>query len=242
MRPTPVQLLALWEQGGGRSLLGRALLLLTMWLDQPEEAIARLTIGQRDFALLNLRAALFGPDLSALATCPACGKPVELRLNCDTLAASPSPGSGETADVVHDDYQVTFRLPTSLDLNGLPMDAGPAAGRQCLLERCLIRVRPGENDVPNDGLPEALIRAITEGMAEADPLADIELSISCPECRHAWEAPFDIVSFLWSEISAWAERLLAEVHVLASAYGWSEHDILRLGAPRRQFYLQMISG
>ena len=39
---------------------------------------------------------------------------------------------------------------------------------------------------------------------------------------------------------AWALRTLAEVHRLASAYGWREQDILALSPARRQLYLGMV--
>jgi hypothetical protein len=37
-----------------------------------------------------------------------------------------------------------------------------------------------------------------------------------------------------------ARRLLIEVHSLASAYGWSETDILSMSEPRRALYLEMV--
>ena len=78
-------------------------------------------------------------------------------------------------------------------------------------------------------------------MAEADPQADIQLALSCPACGHQWLSTFDIVSFFWSEINAWAYRILREVHILASAYGWREADILAMSPYRRQLYLEMVS-
>ena len=243
MRPvSPVEVLALWEQGCGQSRLRQASLLLARWLEQPVEAVSRLSIGQRDFALLNLRAALFGPELAGLTVCPACHERVELRLNTDDLASAPSNEDGEVLVVVHDGYEARFRLPTSLDLAGLPADADPGANRQRLLERCLLGVRRGEAVFPCQELPEAVATAIASRMAEADPLVDIQLTVNCPECRHRWEVPLDIVSFLWSELDAWAEHSLTEVHLLASAYGWSEHDILDLSPARRQYYLRLIGG
>ena len=71
-------------------------------------------------------------------------------------------------------------------------------------------------------------------MSGADPMADIHLALNCPSCEHKWEAPFDIVAFLWREISAAARRLLREVHTLASAYGWTETEILALSPARRR--------
>jgi hypothetical protein len=45
---------------------------------------------------------------------------------------------------------------------------------------------------------------------------------------------------LWAEIEVRAKRLLLEVHLLATAYGWSEAEILSLNAQRREFYLEMV--
>lgn len=239
---SPAELLALWEQGRGQAPLGRAALLVAWWLAQSVEETSRLSIGQRDFALLNLQAALFGPEMAGLTVCPACKEEVEVRLNADELASVPWNENRESLVVVRDGYEARFRLPTSRDLAALPADAEPRSKRQRLLESCLLGVRRGEARVPYQELTQAVIAAITDRMAEADPLADIQLRAQCPECHHRWEVPLDIVSFLWSEISAWAERSLTEVHLLASAYGWSERDILALSPARRQFYLKLVNG
>jgi len=94
--------------------------------------------------------------------------------------------------------------------------------------------------VPAAALPAEVVTAIAQCMAEADPQADVQLALACPQCQHAWEASFDIVSYFWSEIQAWAGRILREVHSLASAYGWREAEILALSPWRRQAYLELI--
>jgi hypothetical protein len=92
-----------------------------------------------------------------------------------------------------------------------------------------------------EDLPQDVVDAVTDRMAEGDPLADIQVAVSCPICNHIWRAALDIVSFLWSEIDNLAARLLRDVHTLASAYGWREKDILALSPGRRQFYLAAVS-
>ena len=97
-------------------------------------------------------------------------------------------------------------------------------------------------DCPACGeLPEALAAAVAERMAAADPQAAARVALRCPACAHEWEAPIDAGAFLWAELDAWARRTLHEVHVLASAYGWSEEAILALG-PRRRVYLELAAG
>ena len=57
----------------------------------------------------------------------------------------------------------------------------------------------------------------------------------------AWSAPLDVPAFVWAEVDAWTRRLLVEVHSLAAAYGWNEHEILALSPVRRLSYLELAS-
>jgi len=86
------------------------------------------------------------------------------------------------------------------------------------------------------------LQAVADRMAAADPQGDVELALTCPACGHAWPAAFDIASFFWTEVDAWARVLLHEIHALASAYGWREVDILALTPWRRRAYLELIGG
>ena len=54
-------------------------------------------------------------------------------------------------------------------------------------------------------------------------------------------AQLDAGAVLWDEIDARARALLGEVHLLAAAYGWTEREILALGAERRASYLSMVA-
>ena len=87
-----------------------------------------------------------------------------------------------------------------------------------------------------------MVEAAGEALAQADPMADLRLGLTCVACGHAWQSPFDTASFLWTELDAWAARILREVHTLASAYGWTERDILSLSPGRRAQYLEMVIG
>ena len=77
-------------------------------------------------------------------------------------------------------------------------------------------------------------------MALADPMAEIRLALNCVGCSNQWEETLDIASFLWTEIASRAKRLLREVHTIASAYGWTEGEILSLSEARRALYLEMV--
>ena len=133
-----------------------------------------------------------------------------------------------------------FRLPTSLDLASLDPAADLETNRQHLLQRCVTAARRGGREVAAAELPMEVAAAIAQRMADADPQADVQLALACPKCQHAWKAPLDIVSYFWTEIDAWAGRLLREVHALAYAYGWREAEVLALSPWRRQAYLELI--
>jgi len=97
----------------------------------------------------------------------------------------------------------------------------------------------GETAVAADDLSDELITALAAEMVRRDPLSEVQLDLHCPECDQRWRTILDIVTFLWAEISAQAQRCLHEVHALAQAYGWRETDILAMSARRRQHYLEM---
>jgi hypothetical protein len=219
------ELLSVWEHGSNQSPLQRALTILAAACPEASsESLARLTIGQRDARLLALRETMFGAELTGITDCPECGEKVELSFNCSDIHPQPEIETPAELAVQSNGREVRFRLPTSADL--LAVNSS-----EQLLERCLL---DGGCPLTTDFLP-----TIVAKMSSADPLADIHLALNCPSCAHKWEPAFDIVAFLWREISAAARRLLREVHTLASAYGWTESEILSLSPTRRRAYLEM---
>ena len=185
---------------------------------------------------------MFGSGLTGLTACPGCGDRLELAFRVEDVLGEPTTELEEALALDLDGYAVRFRLPNSLDLAALAGQDDVAAARQRLLERCLLQAHSGGMERMAAELPEAVVAVIATRMAQADPQADVRLSLDCLACGHRWQAPFDIAAFFWEELNAWAERTLREVHILASAYGWSEAEILALPPSRRQRYLEMIRG
>jgi hypothetical protein len=109
-----------------------------------------------------------------------------------------------------------------------------------LLERCLLAASCHGQPQSAAQLPPHVTDAIAARMEETDLPAAMHLTLSCPGCGYKWQAAFDIASFFWSEIHAWANRTLREVHTLASRYGWREREILAMSPWRRQAYLNMV--
>ena len=238
---SPTALLEVWEKGMTQPAIQKALLLLNAAF--PEEApatLAQRSIGQRNALLLTLREWLFGPQFVSVASCPACGERLELQFETSDIRVTPAHEPAESLALEVAGYAVQFRLPTSTDLATVQSYEDPAVVQQVLLEHCLLSARHDGEETPIAALPAEVVTAMAEAMEQADPLANIELALSCPACGHPWQAVLDILAYAWSELDAWARRVLREVHYLASAYGWSEHDILNMRPWRRQIYKEMI--
>jgi len=239
--PSASEILVVWERGLAQSPIQRALELLSPVYPQDSPVDLRdLSVGRRDAELLALREQLFGPEMAAIAACPQCGGRLDLTLNVTEMRSICPPEPLDSVDLTVAGYELQFRLPNSEDL-ALALNRNDSdGGRYRLVSRCLLSVRHDDAPAPSDPLPDEVVDAVSERMASADPLADVQLALACPLCSHRWRATFDIVSFLWREIESMAGRLLRDVHALASAYGWHERDILALSPVRRQFYLALM--
>jgi len=234
------ELLQVWERGLIQTPIQRALTLLSVACpDTSMKELAALSIGQRDARLLTLREWAFGSQLVSVVNCPNCNDRLELNFSiADIRVASDTP-SPSTLSLEEDDYIVRFRLPNSSDLAVITAE-DPAIAQRQLLKRCLLEVTYHQEPHSPEQLPETVLNSVIEQMALADPQAEVKISLTCPACQHAWKSVFDIVSYFWDELNVWAVRLLREVHVLASAYGWHEADILAMHPYRRQLYLEMV--
>lgn len=238
-------IIRIWETGKNQRPPIRALTILSAGLPEATlDQLAGLTIGRRDGYLLNLREGTFGPTVRGLAECPRCSDRLEFALSCSDLAKTGRLGLEDGQRPMELDFngiKIRFRLPCSSDLVKLADREDVQSGRKMIFQRCILETAADGKPVPVDELPEDVDRRLAALMAELDPGAEIILDFHCPGCGHAWQTIFDIASFIWTEISAEARRLLQEVHALASAYKWRETDILSMSSVRRKYYLDLVA-
>lgn len=230
-------LLAAWEAGRRQSPPARALSLLAS-TGVESATLANWPLGRRDSALLDLRAARFGPRITGLTHCPACGDRLELDFAVDDIRTACAGDDAEECIVETDEgrFRLALRPLRTADLLAVAAQPQEAA----LLARAVVRVDSDGEPHALATLPPAVVAAAASRLAALDPQADVRLALRCAACAHEWTAPFDVGAFLWEEVDAWARRLLVEVHLLASAYGWREADILALSAARRRAYLELV--
>ncbi len=240
-------LLSLWERGASRHALDRsALLAAAARPDWAAQEIADLPLGAINTSLLRLRSATFGPRIAGHADCRQCGQ--RLAFTVDTRQLLPPDADGNDNDNDNDDANssdcaapretvvagLRLRAPSLRDLASVADQTDARQAARVLLARCTLAGDLAQID-------DAALRQVEDALDALDPQADLVLALQCVACGHAGGgAQLDPGALLWDEIDAHARLLLGEVHRLASAYGWSEAEILALGPARRSAYLAMV--
>jgi hypothetical protein len=228
---TQAEVLKLWEAGRLLEPLDRAVLVASV-ASSDKRSAADLPLGARNRSLAQLHCDAFGGILRGYTGCRRCGEQLEFEFDGHTVAA-PS-AAAQTSDLqLVPVGKWLFRLPTSRDLAIAAEESGEQAAVQRLLASCDSGSEPAANWTEED------LDIIGQRLSEADPFAEIMLHFECPACAASFDESLDLGDFVWAEIQPQAMRIFQEVHVLASAYGWSESEILALSPARRSAYVEL---
>lgn len=226
------RILIAWERGLSVSEPWRPLALLETAVPQTQLSdLASLPLAERNSKLLELRSISFGRIIEAFAKCPHCDAPLEFELKTDALRH-------EKQTAVEDhwmeaDTEMYMRLANTADLAAVRSASTDDEARTLLLARTMGR-SAAECDA--DDHPEWV-----ERFERLNAPAEQRCVLTCDSCAGRAEIDFDIAGFFWREVATAAHRLLAEIHRLASAYGWSEGSILAMSPARRCAYLEMLN-
>lgn len=221
------ELLDLWHRcSAAPSVMRPAILLEELGADQDA---ALLPVGRRDRRLIRLRTELFGADVDCNCDCGSCGTRIEIRFDLNALPKekeAPDRISVASGGTTHD-----FRLPGTKDVADV-LDMPAASRAATLVRRCALDSLP-------ELFPEDLVTEVSYAFETADPDAELTLQMTCPECGAGSAALFDIGTHFWQDICRRVQRVLREVHYFASAYGWTEAQVLAVPHYRRQEYLRL---
>jgi hypothetical protein len=238
------ELLELWDTTSGKSMLEKSLRLLSkVYSTDNIDQVARLSIGERDARLLEIREWLFGKTLRNKANCQNCSETIEWESNSNAMHLQDFPEyfSLKNHELEKDSYYIKFRLLNSADLLNLTsIEHLTENSYKKVISKCILSATKDNQEYDINNLPESVWEALNDRMSEEDPQADIRMQLVCPNCNHSWEMNFDIGSYLWSEINVWAKKILEEVYLLAGFFRWSEKDILNMSSNRRRLYIDMI--
>jgi hypothetical protein len=193
---------------------------------------AGLPVTDFEFLLLKLRVLLLGDFVAGHAVCPACREPADISFRISDYLASSRPAAAPAAAPAADENGwmrfngAEFRLPVVADVLAALGEQNPEAA---LAARC---VRPGLAG-PARRRVERLLEKI------AAPLTG-PVGGDCPSCGAVLTALFDVPAFVVRELRRLAAGVLADVHLLASAYHWREAAILALPGMRRRIYADFV--
>ncbi len=195
----------------------------------PPGQAATLTASDRDRLLAAVYTDTYGAQVTGALTCPSCEVVFDLSFSLDALLAHEAPGASPTSGAEHLETEsgIRFRLPVGTDELAVAAFP-PAEARQVLLNR-----------IAPDATPDDAA-AIEDALEALAPLLDLELSATCPECGTRQSVPFDVQRYLLESLRGEWRLRSAEIHRLASVYGWSLDAILGLPRPRRRDFVQLV--
>jgi hypothetical protein len=234
-----LDLLELATRGG--SPHERAIVAITAFTGHPAAEVLRWPLPVCDARLLELHGQRYGPELRAVSACPECGGVLELGFAVDDLLATlTAPDQGELTLEI-DGYELKLRLPTLADLGRAQSVGDLEHAQQVIAAGCVCACVHKGAEVGAAELPAPVLDRVQAQLGRFDLGAD-GIALTCPDCAAGWSATLDVTTLVLAELDAEGQRLLADVHILARAYGWSEAEIARLPAARRRKYVEMVLG
>lgn len=198
---------------------------------------ADLATPDRDRVIAGLLEATNGPLIESTLTCRQCGESFELSFDLPELvryrtgeqsAGTPGTPIGGTTPGRWVIDGIEFRFPTARDERIARRTSCPAA---TLRDRC----------ISVDGPSEAQLSMVEAEMARIAPLLSAEIGGACPDCGEAHAVTFDVQRYTLALIRLGRDRLLGDVHLIASTYGWSRAEILTLDRDERNHYVELIA-
>jgi hypothetical protein len=195
---------------------------------------AALPVGDLDLLVVARRRDLLGDAFVAEGQCARCAATVDVRFGLAAYAEHNRPRVPRGAFPEEDGWWalprqgISVRVPTAGDvLAAWSRDSGRAE----FVERC----------VRGEAAPAA-VRAAEKAMASLGPTLRSDVAGTCPECGAGVVLDVDARELCLTELRFLASSVYDDVHLIATAYGWTEDGILDLPSGRRRRYADLISG
>jgi hypothetical protein len=195
-----------------------------------------LSVPDRRYLMAELAGALGLSFSRSIHVCSECREPFHVPLDLARLPVYPAGGGNTSADVITTAGRVRVRVPTGADQIRIAQADDDAAAARLLVALCVAPADgPSRNGTPAQFSAEDLV-AIDAALDELAPNLPWAAEAPCPECGHVNVIPIDVAGWL----TRLADGPTADVHEIATAYGWSEREILALTRTQRLKYLALI--
>lgn len=203
------------------------------------QALRHLSIGDRVAILFNARKIILGNIIACTATCLNCSSKMSFDLNIsDLLQIHRSDKNQEFYELNTEGYKIKFRPLCAIDQDySIKKFSSVEMIGNKLVKSCVVNSIPLLPKI----LPKKIEIDIGMKMDDIDPLSDLSLRVSCPECSKIFEVFFPSEEFILREFAAHSKNLEHEIHWIALHYGWSESEILKLSLQKRKRYVELIN-
>lgn len=201
------------------------------------ELLPKLSIGDKVALMLHIHRLELGDPLDCAVSCIKCGKSMSIVLSAARMLNCVAPEPSLSYSVEASGLRLQIQPLTIIDQDMLLSAKKGEDLEEALARACIVS---SDSQLP-ENLPRQVIEAIGSKLEEVDPLSDIDLAISCPECGHKFHTTFDLEDFVFRELGIDHGDLDSEVHWLALHYHWSEEEILSLPVRRRRKYISLIN-
>ena len=189
------------------------------------------TVARRLDGLVAMRQAggVESEHIAVTCTNTDCGARFEAELG---LAACRQPTFDDTVEFESHGKSLRARIPTGNDQARWQRElvSLPAAAAD-LLEAVDATHEPDDTT----------ITALNAALAHVDPLRELPLDLTCPECGATSRHVLDLESHLLQVIAHAQREWFREIATLASAFHWTETEIAAMPDWRRAFYLEFIA-
>ena len=194
-----------------------------------------LSVGDRQYLMSQLATHIDDQLIWLTAECGQCRELFDVPMRFADLPVKPADDHYPETSVDTDQGRLQVRVPTGADQEAIAEIGDGIEALNLLLQRIVSTADPsGVLDITR--LSEAEIADIEARVEAMAPEIATHLNTRCPSCETENQLPIDLYAILQRPVG----DLYAEIHRLASAYHWSESDILELPRARRQRYLQLI--
>jgi|SRR5579871_4646796 len=218
----------------------RAIAVIAAFTDRASAEAVHWSLPACDARLLELYRERYGSQLRAVSACPQCGGVLDLRFAVEDLLAALTQTDLELELNVAG-YELRLRLPTVADLAAAQRADDLEGARELIAAQCICTCTHEGVEVAVGAVPPAVLDAVEQRLERFD-LGGDGLELSCPDCLTEWSATLDVTTLVLAELDAEGQQLLADVHLLARAYGWSEAEIVALSPERRRKYVELVLG
>jgi len=226
-------ILNIWEQLIPKNNLVNAVIIVHSTLKTGQlEQYYDWSLEKLDAYLYNLRCQIFGNDFLNISSCPSCKESLEWSFEFGQLGLPDYEDTQKSYTFKYELATVEYRLPNTEDL--LKSKSGFDG------QTCILSVIEGNKRSLSD-LSDDLLVNLQKEIEHNSLYTTLSFELSCDACNHKWNEPFEIVPYFIKEIDAYSQKLLNQVHLMSSVYGWEENNIIEMNPKKRNYYLNLIS-